>query len=128
MYLGVPTSQGHARLDVLILEILSKNLTCPLVGNIIGVVIGIEEIAIVRITILVVGRDIVIICPFGGQSVFFSLSEVSSCPIEGMFKTYQAPDRVLWTSFPANTLYLFDLSAVSFPVAETCIPNWHPSQ
>lgn len=42
MYLGVPTSQGHACLEVLILEILSKNLTCLLVGNIIGRIVGVE--------------------------------------------------------------------------------------
>ena len=57
----IPSCESEARLRCLILQIVGQDLASFLTGNIIGLVISIEKIAVVRIAMLVISRDIIVI-------------------------------------------------------------------
>lgn len=61
MLLGVPTSQSHTGLGSLILQVLSQDFSCLLIGDLICIIIVIEKLAVIRVTMLIVGRDIIIV-------------------------------------------------------------------
>lgn len=75
MGLGIPTSEGETRPSGLVLEILSKNLTSPRVGNIRGIIIIIQKLFIVGKSLLVVGGEVIIVRIVVFQTVFLSLFE-----------------------------------------------------
>lgn len=75
MRLRVPTSEGETRPSGLVLEILSKNLTSPRVGNIRGIIIIIQKMFIVGKALLVVGGEVIIVRIVVFQTVFLSLFE-----------------------------------------------------
>ena len=75
MGLGIPTSEGETRPSGLVLEILSKNLTSPRVGNIRGIIIIIQKMFIVGKALLVVGGEVIIVRIVVFQTVFLSLFE-----------------------------------------------------
>lgn len=61
MLLRVPSSQRHTALSRLILQVLGQDLTSSHVGNIIGIIILLEQMTIVLIAMLVVSRDVIIV-------------------------------------------------------------------
>lgn len=75
MRLRIPTSEGETRPSGLVLEILSKNLTSPRVGNIRGIIIIIQKMFIVGKALLVVGGEVIIVRIVVFQTVFLSLFE-----------------------------------------------------
>lgn len=61
MFPRTPTSQSKASLSRLVLEILIQDLASLHVGNIVGAVIFIQEMAIVGRLVLIVGGDIIVV-------------------------------------------------------------------
>lgn len=77
MLLWVPTSQSKTSLSRLVLEILRQNLAGLCIGNIIGIVVLIQKMTVVLVTVLVVGRDVIIIGVVGLQMILLGLCNKS---------------------------------------------------
>lgn len=77
MLLWVPTRQSKTSLSRLILEILRQNLAGLRIGNVIGIVVLVQEMAVVLVAVLVVGRDVIIVGVVGLQMILLGLCNKS---------------------------------------------------
>lgn len=75
MLLGVPACQSQTGLGSLILQVLCQNLACLLIGDLIGTVIVLEKLAIIRVTMIIIGRDIIIVGIMSLEVIFLGLSK-----------------------------------------------------
>lgn len=77
MLLWVPSSQSHAALSRLILQVLRQNIAGPRIGNVIGIIIFIEQMTIVFVAMLVVSRDVIIVGVVSLQMILLGLCDQS---------------------------------------------------
>lgn len=77
MLFRIPTSQSQTGLGSLILQISCQDLSCLFIGNVVGLVIIVEKVTIVRVTILIIGRDIIIVRVVSLEMIFLGLFKQS---------------------------------------------------